>query len=140
MATVKYLDVRDLQRPFDPGVLDANSRALRVFNVVATKVPSVDPELEVVRYLQDHGVGVEGATLFAGAHAVVPSGDGPYLTVSATGGPDGIRTHNVTQGPAYERPTFQVTVRARSVDAAVSMVWAAYNLLTAIRNQDLVVP
>jgi hypothetical protein len=114
MATTRYIDAVPTQAPFDPGALDASSRALRQFNVLLTKVPSAGVAGEILQLLADESVGTVGTDMFDGSKAPVPTGAGPYLTVTETSGVAGIRTHNVATGPAYERPGILVTVRPRT--------------------------
>lgn len=139
MATVWYLDIRDQQPPFDSGVLDGQSRALWTFNIVATKQPSSTFLLELVEVLVLAGVGVYGTNIFISSKAVIPPGNGPYLSIVATGGLDGIRIQNDVSGPAYERPSAQIVVRAQSAAAAEAMSRAAYAALVGVRNQNVVV-
>lgn len=138
MATVWYLDIRDQQPPFDSGVLDGQSRAMWTFNIIATKQPSTTFLMELVEVLVLAGVGVYGTNIFISSKAVIPPGNGPYLNIVATGGLTGIRTHNDVTGPAYERPSAQVTVRAQSAAAAEAMCRAAYAALVGVRNQNVV--
>lgn len=137
MAATWYLDIRDQQPPFDSGVLDGSSRAMWTFNIVATKAPSDTFLLELVAVLVAAGVGTYGTNIFISSKAVIPTGNGPYLNIVATGGAEGIRTQNVTSGPTYERPSAQVTVRAQSAAAAEAMARAAYAALVGIRNQSV---
>lgn len=137
MATTWYLDIRDQQPPFDSGVLDGQSRAMWSFNIVATKAPSDSFLLELVAVLVAAGVGVYGTNIFISSKAVIPPGNGPYLSIVATGGLEGIRTQNVTSGPTYERPSAQITVRAQSAAAAEAMARAAYAALVGVRNQSV---
>lgn len=135
MPDTWYVDIQDQQPPFDAGVLDAASRAMWTFNIVATKQPSASFTLELVQLLVAAGVGVYGTNIFVSSKAVIPPGDGPYLNINATGGAVGLRTQNVTSGPTYERPSAQITVRAKSAAAAEAMCRAAYAALVGVRNR-----
>lgn len=64
--------------------------------------------------------------IFIGARAVVPAGDGPYLSLVVTPGTDASRTQNNT---ATERPTAQISTRAATYVAAYAMAKAAYDAL-----------
>lgn len=142
MATIFWLDVFDLQPPFDAGVLDALGRAQWTFNIQALKHPSTTFSREIEAILVAAAVGTaSGATpnIFRSAKAVIPAGNGPYLVINATGGIAGLRTHNVVSGPTYERPTAQITVRAASSEAAEGMARAAYAALMAVKNQTITV-
>jgi hypothetical protein len=74
------------------------------------------------------GVGVLATTLFTSASSTIPSGNGPYIRLVATGGPSPEGNHN--EGPvAIRRPTFQCTVHAKDPRAAQTRAFAAYNAL-----------
>lgn len=133
MPTTWYLQIADQQPPFDTGVLDAQSRAMWTFNVLATKVPSASFQKEIVNLLVAAGVGVWGVNIFNSSKAVIPAGAGPYLSVVASGGTTGLRTQN-RLGPSYERATVQITVRGSSAAAAEAMCRAAYAALVVVRN------
>lgn len=137
MPSTWFLDIQEQQPPFDSGVLDAQSRAMWTFNIVATKQPSASFLLELVEILVGAGVGVYGTDIFISSKAVIPSGAGPYLLVNATGGVTGLRTQNDVSGPSYERPSAQVTVRAASAAAAEAMCRAAYAALVGVRNRTI---
>jgi hypothetical protein len=134
MPSTWYLTIQEQQPPFDAGVLDGQSRALWTFNIVATKAPSATFLLELVAVLVGASVGVYGTNIFISSKAVVPTGNGPYLNIVATGGTTGLRTQNDTSGPSYERPSAQLTVRAQSAAAAEAMCRAAYAALVGVRN------
>lgn len=143
MAT-KYLSIRELQPPFDVGVKDENERAVWAFNVECTKEPSATLVREIFAVLVLAGVGTvwdqvanPSGNLFGSSSAVYPKGSGPYLNVMASGGSTGLRTQNVTTGPVLEKPTAQITVRAKSSEAAEAMCRAAYAALLAVINQTI---
>lgn len=90
--------------------------------------------------LVSRSVGTLGATIFESSAAAIPSGAGPYLTLSETGGVAPTRVQNKTSA-ATQRPTAQVLVRAGRVPgvqeawpAARAMAWAAYQALDGIYN------
>lgn len=130
-----WMDVHDLQPPFDLGILDGNSRAVWCFNVQVDKYPSATLMQEVVAVLVAAGIGTFNTDIFASTKSDLPTGAGPYITISATGGLPGVRTHNITSGPTYERPTVMITVRASSSTAAEAKARAAYAALMAVKNQ-----
>lgn len=72
------------------------------------------------------GVGTYGTSIFIGAKAVIPAGDGSYLTLVETGGSGSAKTQNNT---ATERPTLQAVARAKDVAVARAMLAAFYNAL-----------
>lgn len=81
---------------------------------------------EIVARLVGAGVGASGTSIFAGSKATIPSGDGPYLTVTETGGSGSSKTHNNT---ATEHPTMQIMSRATTYPAARAQCAAAYAAL-----------
>lgn len=56
---------------------------------------------EMANLLQRNSVGIVNSTIFLGSQARIPTGDGPYLTLIATGGTGAARTHT----SAAERPS-----------------------------------
>lgn len=76
---------------------------------------------DLIEALSAGGFGSYGIELFKGSNAVIPKGDGPYISLNPTGGFAAAGTHNAAAdglGPAYERPSAQVVVRASDFDAA----------------------
>jgi hypothetical protein len=88
---------------------------------------------EVSQRLVDQGVGALGTTIFVGSASVIPTGSGPYLTVSETGGSPPTRIQNQSSA-ATQCPTAQVLVRALTEQAARAMISAAYVALDGIYN------
>jgi hypothetical protein len=142
-----YLEVVPVQEPFDLG-LDEPSRLQYVFNVVATKRPSGTFLEELAQVLEDAGVGTRGTDIFLSSNATMPDENGPFITLTDTGGPGPLRTHNEA-GPtavagssamavSYQRPTAQVVTRARSASACRAKAYAAYSALSAVRNREVV--
>lgn len=121
--------------PQDIGNDSAGRVALR-FNFMATKEPSATAEEEVVKLLVAAGVGVFGTNIFSSSASVLPTGAGPYLLITDTGGPSGIYQHNEAK-PAYSRATFAITVYAKSFVAARAMWHAAYDALSVVVNQTV---
>lgn len=80
---------------------------------------------EIIDRLEALGVGVEGSNIFASSKSAIPSGNGPYLTITETGGTGSAKTQN----SATERPSAQILVRAASYAAARAMAKAAYDAL-----------
>ena len=86
------------------------------------------------------GYGTLGVDLFMSSAAVIPSGAGPYTTLSETGGVAPTRVQNQT-GAKTQRPTVQVLVRAGRIvnvqeayPAARTKSWAAYQALDGVYN------
>jgi hypothetical protein len=81
---------------------------------------------EIAARMAAQGVGILGQTLFIGSKANIPVGIGPYVWIIETGGTSPARTHNNT---ATQRPTAQITVRAKDYYAARLKAVAAYDAL-----------
>lgn len=74
---------------------------------------------DVVFLLEEAELGVYGSQIFLGAKAVLPIGDGPYISIIPTVGLDDEGTHNVSAtGIAYERPSATLVTRALNFDDA----------------------
>lgn len=131
-----YLEIGALQEPFDNG-LDGVGRLEFIFNVMAVKQPSGTFVEELVKVLEDAGVGTRTVTIFATAQAVVPDGNGPFLSVIETGGAAPFRIHNVPMNVKYSRPAAQIAVRALDPQLGRAMSYAAYNALLSIRNVEV---
>ncbi len=91
-------------------------------------------EDDLVVRLVAQGVGVYGTNIFISTKAVIPAGDGPFLSIVVTGGTSPLRTHNSVAAPAYQRPSAQLTARASTYAAAMVMARAAYDALVGVRN------
>lgn len=88
-------------------------------------------------------VGVIGTNIFMSSASAIPTGMGPYLTLSETGGVAPTRTQNATV-PGTKRPTVQVLVRAGRIagvqeayPAARTMATAAYVALDGVFNTTI---
>jgi hypothetical protein len=91
---------------------------------------------EIAARLVAQGVGVIGTSIFLGSKAVIPVGDGPYISLIETGGSGPTRIHN-TAGANTQRPTAQIVVRAKSYLTARTKSKAAYQALDGIFNTSL---
>lgn len=92
---------------------------------------------EIAAKLVAAGVGVQGTNIFLGSGAVIPTGAGPYLSITETGGAGAGLTHN---GTPVEMPTAQLVARAASYAIARAMLKAAYDALggaNGLRNVTL---
>lgn len=81
---------------------------------------------EVAARLASLGVGTVGSDIFLGSKAVIPTGDGPYLSLIETGGTGSRRTHN---GTPVAKPTAQILSRAKSYTVARTKLKAAWDAL-----------
>lgn len=95
---------------------------------------------ELAARLVSQSVGTLGTNIFTGSSAVIPTGTGPYLTLSETGGAGPTRVQNAST-PFTQRPTVQVLVRAKRIagvqeayPAARAMSKLAYSALDGIFN------
>jgi len=135
---VWYLEIGAIQEPFDNG-LDQAGRSETVFNVIAMKQVSGTFIEELVKILENAGVGTRAVNIFATAQAVIPDGPGPYLSVIETGGAAPLRVHNPPVFQAkYGRPAAQIAVRALDSAVGRAMSYAAYTALLSIRNVEVV--
>lgn len=91
---------------------------------------------DVAARLVAQGVGTLGTNIFLSSKAVVPTGNGPYLSLIETGGTGPTRVHNKA-GASTLRPTAQVLTRAVSYPAARAMAKAAYDALDGVWNTTL---
>ena len=98
---------------------------------------------ELAAKLVADGVGVLGTSIFIGSAAVLPGGDGPYITLLETGGiapggfrGEGGRTQN-QDSIATQHPTVQVVSRAKSYQAARAKAKAAFDSLDGTWNEIL---
>lgn len=80
---------------------------------------------EIVDRLVSQGVGTFGVNIFVSSIAVIPPGDGPYLTLVETGGSGPARMHN----GATQRPTAQITSRATTEVVSRAFLKSAYDAL-----------
>lgn len=80
------------------------------------------------------GVGTFGVNIFIGSKALLPplgagdatNGNGPYLSITESGGSGPDTTQN---GSSVENPTAQLLARATSYDDALAMLLAIYAAL-----------
>lgn len=81
---------------------------------------------EIKDRLVAQGVGTYGSDIFLGSNAVIPTGDGPFLSIIETGGTEPLRTHN---GAPVTRPSAQLLARAKSIIVARTKLKLAYDAL-----------
>lgn len=81
---------------------------------------------ELAARLVSQSVGVLGNNIFLGSKAVIPTGEGPYLSLTETGGIGSTRTHN---GIPVARPTAQILCRAKQYNVARAKLKAAFDAL-----------
>lgn len=96
-------------------------------------MPFID---ELAERLVSAGVGTRGSNIFLGSGAAIPTGAGPYLTLTETGGSAPTRIHNAAAAHT-QRPTAHVLVRAQLYSVARAMAKAAYLALDGVFNTSL---
>jgi len=133
MTETWYLGFTPLQEPYNPGLLDESGRLQCTFKVIATKKASASFITELISIFERAGVGTGAVNIFGTPKAVIPDGDGPFLSIDPSQGiaPVGTLADPVSQ----RRPGAQITARASSWIAAEAMAQAAYDALVAVRNQ-----
>lgn len=80
------------------------------------------------------GFGVYGETIFKGSLAVLPAGEGPYISVIETGGASPEGTHNDGIA-AYRRPSAQLVFRATAYDDASNLAELVWLYLCKVQSQ-----
>lgn len=130
----RWIDVSLAQsEPIDLGVeAGAAGRLQFGVNILVYKTPSAvfDDEIESVLA----AAGITG--VYNSSKAVLPT-TGACLSIHLTGGPPGLRTHNVTTEPAYRRSTAQLVARGPTKPAAKALAEAAMAALQAVKNQTI---
>src|SRR5678816_531418 len=91
---------------------------------------------EIKDRLVAQNVGVYGSNIFLGSKAVIPTGPGPYLSLTETGGSSPTRIQNKASANT-QRPTAQVLVRAKNYIDARNMSKAAYLALDGVFNTTI---
>jgi hypothetical protein len=87
---------------------------------------------EICQWLVGHGVGVLGESIFKSSSAVIPAGDGPYMTVAETGGTAPLRTQEGAR--LLQRPGAQILVVAKAHAVSREMSRQAYAVLDGVFN------
>lgn len=116
--------------------LDERRRARFAFNIVATKEGSADFEAEIAAVLVAGGM--NAADIFQTSKAVLPDDDGPYLTVTASGGLPPMRVHNLITGPKYFRNSAMCMAVGLNTVGTKNLAWQAFGLLTPVKDQTVV--
>lgn len=130
----RYVQVLAVQRPF-PFNTDENGRVMFSCNFDAVAAGPVEQwEEEVVSVLSGAGLATLNTDAFIGPAAILPKGDGPYITVIDTGGLSPVETHN---GSIYERLSAQIVVRAAKYRVARTRALAIWRALDGLRNETV---
>ena len=121
--------------------LDGSERQKYGFNMLVVCDNPTEFEDEVGRVLiTASAVTGFGTDMYAMSKSTVPKGDGPFVSLTATGGPLPERTHNADRDsglPAYRRLTVQVVARAANSKTARAKAHACFNALFAIKNTTI---
>lgn len=104
--TGHYLEILSIQSPFAFG-LDSHGRVMFSvnFQTISKGIDSLSAFEEDIIELFGGTIGMD---TFVGPSALVPDGDGPYISFIDTSGSSLLETHN---GGKYPRPSFQIIVR-----------------------------
>lgn len=81
---------------------------------------------EIRDRLVAQGVGVYGSTIFNASTALIPGGDGPFISLTESGGSGSLRTHN---GTAVARPSVQVLTRGKNYSVTRTKAKQAFEAL-----------
>jgi len=90
---------------------------------------------DVAARLVAQGVGTLNVNIFRSSAALIPAGDGPFITIIDTGGSGPSRVHNSVR--STQRPTAQIMTRASKYETAYVKARAAYTALDGIFNTTL---
>lgn len=83
---------------------------------------------EAISLLEEADIGRSFEDIFAGSTVKIPEGTGTITSLRETGSYPGVREQDV-RGLAYEQPTAQITVRARTDVLAREKAKAAHDAL-----------
>lgn len=89
---------------------------------------------DIVFLFAEAGLGTAGVELLIGPRPVITIA-AAVLSVIPTGGAGAMGTHNMTDVPAYVRPSAQIVSRATTVAASEAKIQLAYNALYKVRNR-----
>ncbi len=138
-----YQEILAMQSPMDIGSDENKRKRFSVnFEVMATE-PVTDFEREIGKLINDAGfgtftVGAVIGDMFIGTEAILPTGNGPFVSIINTGGSEPESTHNKAAGHTYEHLSVQIVVRARGYDAAKVRALAIWRTLDGVRNTTAV--
>jgi hypothetical protein len=128
-----YISIVPKQELMDLAV-DDDSRSKVGFNVDIRKRPSATVLEEIYGLLA--GVVLPSGRILCSTKSIVPAGDGPFITLTETGGTGPQMMHD-TIAPSYPRPSMQILARARDYVDARAAAQAAYDVLSVVRNRDV---
>lgn len=123
-----YMSIRADQRPFDLSE-DDNAHNVFVCNYTGQSFGDVDTwEDDLVSVIEGGGFGLMfGDEIFIGPRAILPDGDGPFVTIIDTGGARQELFHDTTD-PVMENLSAQISVHGRNFQSAQTLslgIWRA---------------
>lgn len=129
-----FISILAKQEPF-PFDVDSAKRTMFSCNYDLDMEPSSRVDDAIGKMITNAGIAVDNVSLFYGPDAPIPTGDGPYTTISPTGGMHPHETHN---GENYSRPTIQIITRAKKFSVARDKAFAIYSALHGQRGIEVV--
>lgn len=132
-----YREINPRGEPADLGLDETGQRVMVVVNIDVVKEQSATFEEEIVKLLEDAGVGTRNVDIFVSSQSELPDGDGPFLHLTSSGGPPPLRKQNQVATPAYPRPSMKIIAYGVTYAAARTLARSAYVALSGVRNQDL---
>ncbi len=133
-----YQEIIAMQSPIDIGSDENKRKMFSVnFEAMATE-PVTDFEREIGKLINDASLGTFAVDMFIGREAILPTGNGPFVSIINTGGSEPESTHNKAAGHTYEHLSVQIVTRARGYDAAKTRALAIWRTLDGVRNTTVV--
>lgn len=133
-----YLQILANQEPFPIGSTDADKRARISCNYACMVDGEHNVEIDIKDLLVNRGLGVFATSgvvtpnsIFIGHKATIPTGDGPYILILATGGLGQLETHNYTK---QTRPWVQIIVYATNYQLGMQKALAIKSAIGSLRN------
>lgn len=131
-----YLSITP-DEPFEAGK-DERQRSVYALNVEAYKRISGTWHGELLKLLEDAGVGTREESLFASTKATIPDGEGPYvLVLDAPPGKAGAVTKGEPAANRLIRPRVRILCFAASSTVASATAHAVYNALLPVKNREV---
>jgi hypothetical protein len=134
-----YQKISPVQPPYDAGK-DDNGAQQVAFDALAVREGTTAETFldEVVKVLEDAGLGTYGTDIFASSGASLPSSKAlTFLTLYEDPGMGPQKTQNRVSPPAWERPIVHVIAHAATYAAAKARARAASNALATVVNTDV---
>lgn len=96
---------------------------------------------DLLELFRTQGIGTPNSNMFASSKASIPTGNGPYLSVTETGGSGQEGTHNDSRvgKNGYEQPNAQIICRAVNYNAAKTMAVKAHAAIVKVGSKSQMV-